>query len=188
LIFCAGFGGYAILESEKLQSSTAPIRRVLVSLILRLQPDDHFTYEFAPVQEEFVSTASGRLINLNIKFLAQAQRRCFAGEDEIRGENSEGIPREYSFRTFIPSSSVDGNEYWSDLAMKCFALSTQGGPQTFSRTLRVNRDWADHPALKPSREAFTDSAISAFIFMKKPSAFMKLFQCYEILEKISAFM
>jgi hypothetical protein len=116
----------AILESEKLKSSTAPIPIVLVSLILRLQSDDHFTYKFAPVQEEFVSTASGRLINLNIKFLAQAQRPCFAGEDEIRCENSEGIPREYGLRAFIPSSSVDGNEYWSDFAMKCSALSTQG--------------------------------------------------------------
>jgi hypothetical protein len=41
---------------------------------------------------------------------------------------------------------------------------------------------AGYHALERGRGAFTDSVISAFIFMKKPSAFMKSSQYYEILE------
>jgi hypothetical protein len=53
----------------------------------------------------------GRLANLNIKFIAQAQRRYFATEDEILDRNPEGNPKEYGLRTVIPPSLTDSDEY-----------------------------------------------------------------------------
>jgi hypothetical protein len=82
---------------------------VLVSLIL--QPRDHFIHQFKNLRDEFIWAVYGRLIHLVIKYLAQAQRRYFAREDEIRGNHSEGSPKEYELRNFIPPSLVDSDEY-----------------------------------------------------------------------------
>jgi hypothetical protein len=61
---------------------------VLISLIL--QPRDHFIHQLTTLREEFICAFFGRLVNLNIKFIAQAQRRYFAREDEILDQNTEG--------------------------------------------------------------------------------------------------
>jgi hypothetical protein len=75
---------------------------VLISLIL--QPRYHFIHQLITLREHFIYAAFGRLVNLNIKFMAQAQRRYFAREDEILDQNPEGSPKEYWFRTFVPRS------------------------------------------------------------------------------------
>jgi hypothetical protein len=68
LIFWTGSGGYSVMESEKLQGCTTLIRQVLISLIL--QPRDHFIHQLTTLREEFISVVFGRLVNLNIKFIA----------------------------------------------------------------------------------------------------------------------
>jgi hypothetical protein len=60
------------MESEKLRGCTTLIRKVLISLIL--QPRDHFADQLITLREEFICAVFGRLVNLNIKFIAQAQR------------------------------------------------------------------------------------------------------------------
>jgi hypothetical protein len=166
LIFWSGSGGCGISQSETLSGATTLIRKVLISLIL--QPRDHFIHSLATLREEFICAVSGRLVNLKIKFLAQAQRRCFAREDEIRGENSESAPKEYGLRTFIPPSLTDSDQYWHQVAMKCFALSTQLGAPTFFLTFTMNPYWIDYQSLKRGDQ--TDSALCALIFKTRLSA------------------
>jgi hypothetical protein len=60
---------------------------VLISLIL--QPRFHFIHQLIALPEEFICAVFGRLVNLNIKFIAQTQRRYFAREDEILDHNPE---------------------------------------------------------------------------------------------------
>jgi hypothetical protein len=86
--------------------------------------------------------------------LAQAQSRCFAWEDEIRDENSDGVPKEYGLRTFIPPSLTASDEYWHHVATKCFALSTQLGPPTFFLTFTMNPYWSEYQALRRTGELF----------------------------------
>jgi hypothetical protein len=95
--------------------------------------NDRSSYSFGmtTLRDEFVCPVPGRLINLNIKFRAEAQKRCFAREDEIHGDVSTDIPKEYELQTFISPSLPDSDEYWRHVAMKCFALSTQFGLQPF---------------------------------------------------------
>jgi hypothetical protein len=71
LIFRIGSGGYNIFESEKLQGTATMIRNVLISLIL--QPHDQFIHQLRTVREEFFLAVPDHLVNLNVKFLAQAQ-------------------------------------------------------------------------------------------------------------------
>jgi hypothetical protein len=80
---------------------------------------------------KFICAVFARLVNLNIKFIARAQRRYFAREDEILGQNPEGNPKEYRLRMFIPPYLTDSNEYWRHVATKCFGISTQLGSPTF---------------------------------------------------------
>jgi hypothetical protein len=92
LIFWTGSGGCGITESENLQGSTTLIRKVLISLIL--QPRNHFIHQLTSLREEFICAVSGRLIKIHIKYLAQAERRSFAREDEIRNHNPDGDLKE----------------------------------------------------------------------------------------------
>jgi hypothetical protein len=88
LIFWTGLTASGILESDKLQGSRTPIRKVLVSLIL--QSPDHFIYQVTTLREEFAWTASRGFVNSNIKFRQQAQRRCLAREDDILRQHFRG--------------------------------------------------------------------------------------------------
>jgi hypothetical protein len=74
LIFWTRCGACAILESEKLQTSPTLIRKVWASLISR--PRDHFVHQSTTLREEFICAGSGRLVNINIRFLAQGKRQC----------------------------------------------------------------------------------------------------------------
>jgi hypothetical protein len=73
---------------------------VLTSHILH--PWYHFIHQLMTLWEELICAVFGRLVNLNIKFVAQAQRRYFAREDEILNQNPWGSPKESGLRTFIP--------------------------------------------------------------------------------------
>jgi hypothetical protein len=68
LIFWTGSGGCGMMESEKLQGCTTLIWKVLISLLL--QPRDHFIHQLKTLREEFIGAGFGRLVNLNIKFIA----------------------------------------------------------------------------------------------------------------------
>jgi hypothetical protein len=116
------------MESEKLQGCMTLIRKVLISLILQLR--DHFIHQLMTLREELIYVVFGRLVNLNIRLISQAQRRYFAREDEILDQNPEGSPKEYGMRTFIPPSLTDSDEYWRHVATKCFAISIQLGSST----------------------------------------------------------
>jgi hypothetical protein len=132
LIFWTGSGGCGISQSEDFRRSPTIIRKCLISLIL--QPRNHFIHQLMSLREEFICAVSGRLINLRIKFLAQAERRYFAREDEIRNQNLDENRKEYGLRTFIPPSLCDTDEYWNNVTTKCFAISTQlGRHHSFSR-------------------------------------------------------
>jgi hypothetical protein len=71
------------------------------------------------------------LVNLNIKFIAQAQRQYFARENEILDQIPEGSPKEYGLITFISPSLTDNDEYWRHVVTKYFVISIQLGSQTF---------------------------------------------------------
>jgi hypothetical protein len=110
------------------------------------------------------------------KHLAQAQRRCFARDDEIRDENSDGVPKKYGLRTFIPPSLVDSDDYWHHTAAKCFAISTQLGAPRFFLTFTMNPHRPDYEALKRGADVVADSAMGSIIFKTKLSALMKFIQ------------
>jgi hypothetical protein len=186
LIFSTGSGGCGILETQNQQGSTTLIRKVRISLIL--QPRDHFIHQPGTLREEFICAVCGYLVNLNIKFLAQAERRCFRREDEIRSEHSDGAPKEYGVRTFIPPSLTDSDEYWHSVAAKCFAFLTQLGPPTFFLTFTMNPYWPDHQALERGTATSADSAISAIVFKTRRSALTKWSKYPQILRKVSAFV
>jgi hypothetical protein len=58
-------------------------------------------------REESICAVYEPLINITIKFLAQAQTRCFAREDEICHENSDGVPKQYGLRILFPPFVVE---------------------------------------------------------------------------------
>jgi hypothetical protein len=110
LIFWTESGGCGVMESEKLQGCTTLIRKVLISVILLSR--DHFIHQLINLREDFICAVFGRLVNLNRKFIVQAQRRYFARENEILDQNPERSPKEYGLRTFISPSLTDMDEYW----------------------------------------------------------------------------
>jgi hypothetical protein len=117
------------MESEKLQGCTTLIRKVLISFIL--QPRGHFIHQMITLREEFICAVFGCLVNLNIKFIVQAQKRYFAREEEILDQNPEGSPKEYGLTTVISTSSTESDEYWRHVTTKCFVMSIQLGSPTF---------------------------------------------------------
>jgi hypothetical protein len=175
-----------MMESERLQSSASLIRKVLIAFIL--QPGDHFIHQIGTLREEFICPVYGRLINLDIKYLAQAQKQCLAKEDEIRGENSDGVRKEYGHRTFIPTSLIDSDEHWHHVAAKCFAISTQLCRPTFFLMFTMNPHWPGYQTLKRGDDIFADSTMGSTIFKTKLSALMKFTQKKKIFGKVSAFV
>jgi hypothetical protein len=186
LIFWNGTGGCGIEEGEQTQGATTLIRRVLIALVL--QPRGYFIHQLPNLGEEFICAVSGRLVNIAIKFLAQAERRYFAREDEIRRDLSNEVTKDFGIRSFIPLSLVDSNEYWHKVATKCFAISTQFGPPTFFLTFTMNPHWHDVQALKRNSDVFHDSAMCAIIFKMKLAALMQFIKRKKILGNIKAFL
>jgi hypothetical protein len=182
LIFWTGSGGCGVMESETLQGCTTLIRKLLISLLL--QPRGHFIHQLITLREKFICAVFGRWVNLNIKFIAQAQRRHFAREDEILDQNPEGSPKEYGLRMFIPHSLTDSDEYWRHVAIKCFIISTELGPPTFFLTFTMNPYWPDYKALMRGDGVFAESAIAAIISKIKLSVLMNFIQKHQILGKV----
>jgi hypothetical protein len=83
------------------------------------------------LREEFICAGSGELSHLPIKFLSDAQKCHFVHEDEIRGLIPDMSMKEYGMRTVSPASLMDRNEYWGEVATKCFVISTQMRHQPF---------------------------------------------------------
>jgi hypothetical protein len=129
------------------------MRKALVALVL--QPREHFLHQMPTLREEFICAVSGRLININIKYLAEREKQL-AREDEIRAGDDDQNPKEYGMRTFIPPSLTDSDEYWHHVATKCFAISTQLGPPTFFLTFTMNPYWHEYQALKRDSGTFAD--------------------------------
>jgi hypothetical protein len=114
--------------------------------------------------------------------------RCFTREDEIRDENSDGIPKECGRRTFIPPSLTASDEYWHHVATKCFAVSTQLWPLTFFLTFTMNPYLAEYQVFKRDRGSFSDSAMTPIVVKAMLSALMKFIEDHEILGKVSGFV
>jgi hypothetical protein len=186
LIFWDGHGGCGAVEQDQWRGATLLIRKSLISLVL--QPRDHFIHSLATLREEFICAVAGRLANIRVKFLAQAQHRQFSREDEIRGDLGDSNLKEYGLRTFIPSSLTDSNEYWKEVATKCFTISTQFGAPTFFLTFTMNPYWADFQALKRSDGQYSDSSMAALVFKSKIFALMKFIRSRKILGTVSAFV
>jgi hypothetical protein len=90
-----------MIEFEKLQGCTTPIRKMLISLIL--QPRDHFIHQLSTLREEFTCAVFGDLVNLNIEFIVQVQKRDFAREDESLDQDPEGSQKTMDLeRSFHP--------------------------------------------------------------------------------------
>jgi hypothetical protein len=68
------------------------------------RPQDHFIHQLTTLREDFICAFADRLVNLNIEFQAETQRRSFVKEDGIGREISEDDPVEYGLRTFIDPS------------------------------------------------------------------------------------
>jgi hypothetical protein len=75
----------------------------------------------ATLREEFVCAVSGRLIPLNIKYLAETER-TLAQENERRADASDEGPKEHGMRTFIPPSLTDSDACCHDVATRCFTI------------------------------------------------------------------
>jgi hypothetical protein len=130
-------------------------------------------------REKLICSVSGRLSNLTIKYLAGAENRFFASEDEVRQDADEG--KEYGLRTFVPASLTDSDEYWREVATKCFAISAQLGSPTFFLTFTMNPYWLDFGALKRTEGSFSDSAMAAIVFKAKLQGLIKFVQSRRIL-------
>jgi hypothetical protein len=146
LIFWDGHGGCGSPKADEWTDATALIRKTTISLLF--QPRGHFIHGLGTLREEFICSISGRLSNLRIKFLSQAEKRYFVREDEVRGVFGDKQTKEYGLRSFIPASLNDSDEYWKEVATKCFAISTQLGPPTFFLTFTMNPHWLEFQALK----------------------------------------
>jgi hypothetical protein len=186
LIFWDGHGGCGSADSDESRRVPTLIRKSLIALCL--QDRGHFIHKLQTLREEFICAISGRLSNMRVQFLAKAQRRYFAREDEIRDPIEEDRVKEYGMRTFIPSSLTDSNEYWRDVATKCFALSTQLGAPTFFLTFTMNPYWLEFQALKRGDAAYSDSAMAAIIFRLKLNGLMKFIESRRTLGKVLAFV
>jgi hypothetical protein len=108
-----------------------------------------------------------------VKFPANAQKRHFPQEDEIRADIPDDAPKEYGMRTFIPSSLTDSNEHWQEVATKCFAISTQFGAPTFFLPFTMNPYWLDFQGLKRGDGLDLDSAMATLISRLKLNALVE---------------
>jgi hypothetical protein len=184
-IFWAGTGGCGVAPGDRMQGATTLIRKVAVALIL--QGREHFVHHMATLREEFVCAVSGRLINLNIKYLAETER-TLAQENELRADAGDEAPKESGMRTFIPPSLTDSDAYWHDVATRCFAISAKFGAPTFFLTFTMNPYWPEYQALKRESGNFGDSAIMAIVFKEKLSGLMMFLKRRRTLGTIFAFV
>jgi hypothetical protein len=94
---------------------------------INLQPHDKFIHGLMTLREQLISVVAGRLANIRVTLLAQPQRGHFSLDDAIRRHSNESKLKEYGMGSVLPSSLTDSNEYWKEVATKCFVISTQFG-------------------------------------------------------------
>jgi hypothetical protein len=154
-----------------------------------LQPFDHFIHALETLRKEFICIISGRLVNIAINWLLAAQRSYWAREDEIRRiDGAENSQKEFGWRSFIPSSLTDTDQYWHDVAEKCFGLSTQIGPPTFFSTLIMNSYWPDHQALKRGSGLYSDATMISLVFRGRLKFRIKYCTFTSIVVRVKAFV
>jgi hypothetical protein len=184
LIFWSGTGGCGVSVGSRPQGATTVIRKCAMALIM--QPRGHFLHALSTLREEFICAVEDRLINLNIKFLIGAQR-AMAREDEVRGD-ADVVEKEYGLRTFIPASVLGTDQYWSGVANKCFAISSQLGAPTFFLTFTMNPYWPEFVALRRGKEAYSDSAMMAIVFKERLGELMRTIKSSRVLGDVKGYV
>jgi hypothetical protein len=155
-------------------------------MALTMQPRGHFVHALATLREEFICAIEGRLINLNIEFLIGAQR-AMSREDEVRGDG-DIVEKKYRLRTFIPASVLGTDQYWSGVASKCFAISSQLGAPTFFLTFTMNPYWPEFVALRRGKEAYSDSAMMAIVFKARLGELMRTIKSSRVLGDVNGYV
>jgi hypothetical protein len=56
------------------QGATTIMRKCLIALVM--QPHQHFLHTMATLREELLCAVAGRLIDINIKYLAEREKAC----------------------------------------------------------------------------------------------------------------
>jgi hypothetical protein len=64
-----------------MKGASTIMRKTLISLVL--QRRGHFIHKLSSLREELICSVSGPVSNLTIKYLAGAEKRWFAREDEV---------------------------------------------------------------------------------------------------------
>jgi hypothetical protein len=103
-------------------------------------------------------------------------------------EDEEDNEKEFGIRTFIPPSLTDSDEYWHDVATRCFAISTQLGAPTFFLIFTINRHWHDYEALRRGDGSCADSAIMAIVLRARLGALMRFLTVRKTFGNIRGFV
>jgi hypothetical protein len=110
-----------------------------------------------------------------------------AREDEVRADD-EVVEKTFGLRTFVPASVLGTDEYWSSVASKCFAISSQLGPPTFVLTFTMNPYWPEYVALRRGLEVFSDSAIIAIVFKMRLGELIRTVRSSRLLGEVKGFV
>jgi hypothetical protein len=133
-----------------------------------LQPWDDSIHAMEKLREEFLCAASGRLVNIAVKWLWGAERNIFAREDELPGiDCSESGEKDLGLRIFISSLTTDTGQSWNYVDEKCFTLSSQMSPWTFFVGLTMNSYWPNHQALKTVSGNYSDAMMISIVFRSR---------------------
>lgn len=76
------------------------IRKYAMAVVM--QPRGHFVHVLSTLREEFVCAVTGRLINLNSRFLMGVQR-AMAREDEVR-RDAHVMDKSFGLHPLVPCS------------------------------------------------------------------------------------
>jgi hypothetical protein len=140
-------------------------------------------------REECICAVSGRLVNVARTWLLAAERSYCGREDEIRAmDGNDNLEKDFGLRSFIPSSTIDRDQYERNVAEKCFALSKQMGRLTFFLTITMKPDWRDYRALKRGSTDFADVRMVSLVFQSGPKLLMKYCQTTRSFGDLKAFM
>jgi hypothetical protein len=87
-------------------------------------------------------------------------QRAMAREDEVHRDD-DVVEKSFGWRTFVPTSVLGTDDYWSGVASECFAISSQLGAPTFFLTFTMNAYWPEFMTRRRGAEALADSAMIA---------------------------
>jgi hypothetical protein len=99
---------------------------------------------------------------------------CLAREDEVKGEgNRDNQFNEFGFRSFVPSSMTDTDQYWHGVKEKCFALASKLRPPTFFLAFTMNPYCPEYQSLKRGTGNFSDGFMAAIVFRARLKGLMQ---------------